>query len=330
MGAESWWSEREERRYERELREDMVTEFQANLRIVEADLAANDTAHARAVAFASKDDRELQSASSDQITAEIGSWANWAGFDPEMGSAQALVESGNIGAISDRKLRLLLSRWAGLLEEKRRFMRCEFHFLALGELPAYRARIDLNTSIMGDYDPGKPVHGADFGEGDWAFLYVPKPWRSFDPDETTRLLDFHSLRLESFRQAGGEFRLIAFDSSASVLSVSRHCTVTESETDDLGGGGWRGQLLDDCDSGDGASGGGIVAVVEGRQYLVGIRNGSHWSEESFPSSGYPRGPPAGAPWNRHTNTNFARGIDADIINKFKKFIKSIVIKEDSI
>ena len=121
VGAESWWSEREERRYERELREDMVTEFQANLRIVEADLAANDTAHARAVGFASQDDRELQSAPSDQITAEIGSWANWAGFDPEMGSAQALVESGNIGAISDRKLRLLLSRWAGLLEEKRRF-----------------------------------------------------------------------------------------------------------------------------------------------------------------------------------------------------------------
>ena len=88
----------------------MATEFEANLRIVETDLAANDTAHARAVAFASQDDRELQSASSDQVTAEIGSWLNWAGFDPEMGSAQALVESGNIGAISDRRLRLLLSR----------------------------------------------------------------------------------------------------------------------------------------------------------------------------------------------------------------------------
>ena len=32
-----------------------------------------------------------------------------------------MVESGNIGAIGDRQLRLLLSRWAGLLEEKRRF-----------------------------------------------------------------------------------------------------------------------------------------------------------------------------------------------------------------
>ena len=59
--------------------------------------------------------------SRDADSASIGDWLDWAGFDPEMGSAQALVESGNIGAIADRGLRLRLSRWAGLLEEKRRF-----------------------------------------------------------------------------------------------------------------------------------------------------------------------------------------------------------------
>ena len=121
VAAESWWSEREDRRYERELREDMLAEFEANLRIVESDLAANDTAHARIVSFAERGERELQSMSSEDVTATIGGWLDWAGFDPEMGSAQALVESGNIGAIGDRRLRLLLSGWAGLLEERRRF-----------------------------------------------------------------------------------------------------------------------------------------------------------------------------------------------------------------
>ena len=57
----------------------------------------------------------------DTLSKNLGDAMVWAGFDPEMGSAQALVESGNIGAIGDRTLRLLLSRWAGLLEEKRRF-----------------------------------------------------------------------------------------------------------------------------------------------------------------------------------------------------------------
>lgn len=213
------------------------------------------------------------------------------------------------------------------LEKKRPFKRCEFHFMALGELPGYRANIDLKNAVMGDYDPARATDGEDFGEGDWAFLYVPKPWRNFNPGEATQLRDFHSLQLESFQQSGGEFRLIAFDSSQGVLSVSRHCSVTQSVREDLGGGAWRGQLLDDCDSTDGASGGGIVAVIDGQQYLVGIRSGSHWSEEVYPGNRYPHGPPDGAVWSRHTNTNFARSIDAYLIIQFKKFINNVESKE---
>lgn len=41
LAAETWWSEREERAFERELRVDMVAEFHAKLRILEADLANN-------------------------------------------------------------------------------------------------------------------------------------------------------------------------------------------------------------------------------------------------------------------------------------------------
>ena len=38
LAAESWWSDREERTFERELREDMVAEFAGNRAILEADL----------------------------------------------------------------------------------------------------------------------------------------------------------------------------------------------------------------------------------------------------------------------------------------------------
>jgi hypothetical protein len=205
------------------------------------------------------------------------------------------------------------------LDKKKRFKRCEFQFLALGELARYRAKIDLKRVRKGGFDPLKATEGPEFGEGDWAFLYVPKPWKIFNRDEALTLRDFSFSQMESYKQSGGEVRLVAYDSSLRVISVSRDCTVIESSTDDLGGGGWKGQLLDDCDSGGGASGGGIVAVLNHQHYLIGIRSGSHWSEQDFPSDAFPGGPPDGAVWNRHSNTNFGRAIDAYILQELQKF-----------
>ena len=205
------------------------------------------------------------------------------------------------------------------LNKKKRFRRCEFHFMALGELARNRAKIDLNKIRTGDFDPLKATQGPEFGEGDWAFLYVPRPWKGFDQDEAITPRDFSFSQMESYRQSGGELRLIAFDSSLGVIGVSRNCTVIESTGDDLGGGSWKGQLLDDCDSAGGASGGGIVAVLQQQHYLIGIRSGSHWSEQDFPASEYPQGPPDGAIWNRQSNTNFGRAIDTYILQELQEF-----------
>jgi len=209
------------------------------------------------------------------------------------------------------------------LEKQRRFSRCEFHLLALSELAGFRVKIDLKQIVTGDFDPSQATGSVEFGEGDWAFLYVAKPWRDYNPDESLLAGEFSMSSQEQFQQAGGEFRLIAFDSSAGVISMSRHCTVIESRVGDLGGGAWPGQLLDDCDSTGGSSGGGIIAIRDGRQYLVGIRNGSHWSETTFPADQFPLGPPDGARWNRNTNTNFGRAIDAEIIHKLERFIRTL-------
>jgi len=210
------------------------------------------------------------------------------------------------------------------LDNKKRFRRCEFHFLGLVEQTRYRAKIDLKYVRMGGFDPVDSTGEPAFGEGDWAFLYIPRPWKNFNPGETLALRDFSYLQMESFQQSGGEFRLIAFDSSAGVISVSRNCTVIESSGDDLGGGTWKGQLLDDCDSEGGASGGGIVAVVDDRQYLIGIRNGSHWSEQVFPAAEFPLGPPDGSVWDSQSNTNFGRAIDARLLGELREFIQGLV------
>jgi hypothetical protein len=207
------------------------------------------------------------------------------------------------------------------LENKRRFKRCRFHFMGF-ETAGFRAKIDLKNVRTGDFDPQQVTTRAEFGEGDWAFLYLPRPWKKFNPDLSLRVREFAFARGESYQQSGGEFRLLAFDSRQGVVTQSKNCTVVESGSDDLGGGTWKGQLLDDCDSADGASGGGIIAVWENQHFLIGIRGGSHWSQSVYPDDLYPSGPPDGSVWNRHSNTNFGRAIDNHLLREMSLFIQS--------
>ena len=121
LAAESWWSEREDRQFERELREDVIVEFESNIRILEADIEENEASRKRIGLLENLSDEELLLLSDATLSEQLEPYLNWAGFDPEMGIVQAFVESGNVSAVSDRELRLLLARWAGLLEKRRRF-----------------------------------------------------------------------------------------------------------------------------------------------------------------------------------------------------------------
>ena len=120
LALNTWWSEREDRHFERELRDDMIAEFESNLAILESDIAFNDSAHAHVSSLDSLSDSALLALSSEELTSRFRDLINSQGFDPEMGIVQAQVESGNLSAVGDRDLRILLSRWAGLLEENRR------------------------------------------------------------------------------------------------------------------------------------------------------------------------------------------------------------------
>lgn len=208
------------------------------------------------------------------------------------------------------------------LDKKRLFRRCKFHFMGQEKNSRYRSKIDLESIRMGDFDPWQSTGLDEFGENDWVFIYLRTPWKNFNPDQSLRLRDFAFAQTESYRQSGGEFRLVAFDLSTGNISESRDCSVVESKKGDLGGGTWKGQLLDDCDSVGGASGGGIIAVLNQEYYLIGIRNGSHWSERVYPNSEYPSGPPDGSAWNRRSNTNFGRAIDTKLLFEINQLIQS--------
>lgn len=207
------------------------------------------------------------------------------------------------------------------LDKNVRFRRCRFYFMGWGRPSGYRSTIDLKIIRMGEFDPRQTTSGTDFGKGDWVFLYVPKPWKKYQPEQSIRLRSFEFANWEAFQQSGGEFRLVAFDKGDGVIKQSRNCSVIESKPDDIGGGAWKGQLLDDCDSTDGASGGGIIASFDNQQFLIGIRSGSHWSEGLFPADIFPSGPVEGSRWNRFSNTNFGRAIDAGILHEFDQFIQ---------
>jgi hypothetical protein len=209
------------------------------------------------------------------------------------------------------------------LDRNKLFRRCKFYFMGWDKVAGYRSKIDLKKIRMGDFDPRPSNGGSEVARGDWVFLYLRKPWKKFNPDHSIGLREFSFSQLDSYRQSGGEFRLLAFDSSAGVISESRHCNVVESSGDDLGGGTWRGQLLDDCDSADGASGGGIIAVLNQQHYLIGIRNGSHWDEQVYPADRFPLGPLDGSAWDRRSNTNFGRAIDKTLLEELNLLIQSL-------
>jgi hypothetical protein len=197
------------------------------------------------------------------------------------------------------------------LDSGRPYQACRFHYMGLDQLPGYQAEVDLTRSRHGRFDPAGPRELPGFGREDWAFLYVPDLPPGVAGSERLRLLPYAELPADW--AAAAHYQFFAYSKSLGGMTVSTACSVVESGRGDLGGGGWPGHLLDDCDSEGGASGGGLVASVGAEHYLVGIRSGAHWDGERFTASEYPLGPPDGARWDIASNTNFSRAIDRELI-----------------
>jgi hypothetical protein len=197
------------------------------------------------------------------------------------------------------------------LDGKRQFRDCEFRYQGLAEVPGFQLAIDPRRTRSGQFDPAADRGSPGFGREDWAVVHLSgehEPWPG-----KVKALEYQSSRRDHLTH----FFLVAFNDQQERMSLSGNCTVLESTPGDLGGGAWAGQLLDDCDSGPGASGGGLLAQVGDQRFLVGIRTGAHWSAEQFPVRRFPDGPPAGSIWNIQVNTNFSRAVDADLLEAIR-------------
>jgi hypothetical protein len=207
------------------------------------------------------------------------------------------------------------------LERRRRFSNCEFHYMAVDSLPGYQAPVSFSQSRLGRFDPSSPRDHAIFGREDWAFLYVRDPIPGVSIAGRIPLRPYRETQVTDSQAV--HYQFIAYNPGADAITISTACQVKESEPGDLGGGSWPGQLLDDCDSEGGASGGGLVASFEGGHYLVGIRSGSHWDGHRYPGTEYPDGPPAGEAWDVLSNTNFSRAIDTELIGELRSMLNEL-------
>jgi len=204
------------------------------------------------------------------------------------------------------------------LASKRLFHACQFNFMGLSVLPGEQAEINPRDVRMGTFSPASDVRAVTFGQGDWALAALP----DFHPHEP-RIGKLRPAVFGSSINTGAhpdQYLFIGFNPRLGQIEQSGHCQVVPSTPGDLGGGAWPGQLLDDCDSDEGASGGGLVRIRNGRFQLVGVRSGSHWSANRYPPDRYPQGPPAGDPWDIHDNTNFGRAFDPEILQALCRLV----------
>jgi len=213
------------------------------------------------------------------------------------------------------------------LKKNQRFSACQFHYMAVDHPPEFQSPIDLDRSRLGKFNPTSSRDSASFGKDDWAFLLVRNSIPGTGSDRGLHLLQFEETM--SGNRDILEFQFIAYNPETDSMAISNDCQVIESRNDDLGGGAWAGQLLDDCDSGGGASGGGLVASAGDTHFLVGIRSGTHWDSKLFPKTQFPSGPPDGAAWDIFGNTNFSRAIDSELVEALSSLVRDNSIRKES-
>ncbi len=237
------------------------------------------------------------------------------------GSASIL----DLGALGVRHQGVVIATAAHVLydlERRQPWAQCSFQFLGLGALPGYAAPLRGHRLLLGDFDPGADPAAVSRGRGDWAFAWLGPEWRA--PGQAIGLVPLSAARvLGEGSDINHELGLLAWHRAAGEMSVASGCRVMESGPDDIGGGAWAGQLLDDCDSGDGASGGGLVVVAEGRSAILAIRGGAHWSREVWPPARFPEGPPVGARWSPDRYSNYARALDDDLLQRLIRWANGL-------
>lgn len=203
---------------------------------------------------------------------------------------------------------------------------CRFAFMGLLELPGYSAPLIPGYQLLGSFRPDARPSDPRHGSGDWAFFWLgpvwepPSPWFAFPPGRLPGNPGLERMQGSGQHFEPGSLGLVAWDRSRDEVSVISGCQAIHSGIDDIGGGAWPGQLLDDCDSDLGASGGGVIVKEGGQSRLLAIRGGSHWDPFLWSYADFPDGPPAGSRWDPNSFTNYARTLDEAILKNLDQWL----------
>lgn len=192
--------------------------------------------------------------------------------------------------------------------------RCEYRHQGLGELPGYQAPLQARWTLSGPFDAGRESGDPENAVSDWAFVWLGRDWTQPGGPQGVVLADVH-------RTADGEglLGLLAWDPERNQLTLVAGCRAVLSRAGDLSGDVRGQQLLDNCDSATGSSGGALILSHGGAARLIGIRGGQHWDAGLWPTDRFPEGPPMGLPWDPESHTNYARAIDEELLNKFQRW-----------
>jgi hypothetical protein len=117
FAIDAWWEEQAERTEEKEILKSLVAEFEANRAEAELIIAIHRRQIQSMAILVSLTDEQILSMSSEEIAKLITSMANPWGFDAVRGTTDALIGSGKLGILQDRRLREALTTFVGMDEE---------------------------------------------------------------------------------------------------------------------------------------------------------------------------------------------------------------------
>jgi hypothetical protein len=116
FAIDAWWQERAERVEEKEVLKSLTLEFEANLAEAELIISIHDRQIQSVAKLMTLKEHEILELSSEEVASMIIAMANPWGFDAVRGAVDALVGSGKLGILQNRKLSEALTTFIGMDE----------------------------------------------------------------------------------------------------------------------------------------------------------------------------------------------------------------------
>jgi len=115
FGIQAWWEQRQQRGREQEMLSGLAADFSSTLSQLHRQIVANEDRQGLLLALETMTDAELRAIPEDSVNLYEFALLGFGTFDARDGTLEALVASGDLGIIQDRRLREELMAWQSLV-----------------------------------------------------------------------------------------------------------------------------------------------------------------------------------------------------------------------